>query len=54
VVRDAGSLNGVYVNGLRVDEAVLSSGDLVQVGRYRLIFLERTPTSSGPPGPATP
>jgi hypothetical protein len=41
VVRDAGSLNGVYVNGLRVDEAVLSSGDAVQIGRYRLVFLER-------------
>lgn len=40
VVRDAGSLNGVYVNGLRVDEAVLSAGDVVQVGRYRLTFFE--------------
>lgn len=40
VVRDAGSLNGVYVNGLRVDEAVLSTGDVVQVGRYRLTFFE--------------
>lgn len=40
VVRDAGSLNGLYVNGLRVDEAVLSSGDTVQIGRYRLIFLD--------------
>jgi pSer/pThr/pTyr-binding forkhead associated (FHA) protein len=38
VVRDAGSLNGLYVNALRVDEAVLSSGDLIQIGRYRLTF----------------
>lgn len=43
VVRDAGSLNGLYVNGLRVDEAVLSSGDLVHIGRFRLVFLDGAP-----------
>lgn len=37
--RDAGSLNGTYVNRRRVDEARLDSGDEVQVGRYRLTFL---------------
>ena len=39
VVRDAGSLNGTYVNRRRVDEARLDSGDELQVGRYRLTFL---------------
>ena len=34
-VRDAGSLNGTYVNRARIDEAVLSSGDEVQVGQVQ-------------------
>lgn len=37
-VRDRGSLNGTYLNGQRIDEAVLSDGDEVQVGKYRLTF----------------
>ena len=38
-LRDAGSLNGTYVNRRRVDDARLDSGDEVQIGRYRLTFL---------------
>jgi len=38
VVRDVGSLNGTYVNRDRVDEVVLSNGDEVQVGKYRLVY----------------
>ena len=38
VVRDAGSLNGTYVNRERIDEAGLAGGDEVQIGKYRLIF----------------
>lgn len=38
VVRDVGSLNGTYVNRERIDEAVLTTGDEVQVGKYRLVF----------------
>ena len=41
VVRDAGSLNGTYVNQRRIDLAELAQGDEVQVGKYRLVFLER-------------
>ena len=37
-VRDVGSLNGTYVNRERIDEAALSGGDEVQIGKYRLIF----------------
>ena len=40
VVRDAGSLNGTYVNQERVDEASLSNGDELQVGKFRLVFFE--------------
>lgn len=35
---DKGSLNGTYVNKLRVEEADLSSGDEIQIGKFRLIF----------------
>ncbi len=37
-VRDAGSLNGTYVNRDRVVEAQLTAGDEVQIGKYRLTF----------------
>lgn len=32
VIRDLGSVNGTLLNGERVDEAPLSSGDTLQVG----------------------
>jgi len=38
VLRDAGSLNGTYVNQERVDEASLQQGDELQVGKFRLVF----------------
>ena len=38
-VRDAGSLNGTYVNRERVDEATLHTGDELQIGRFRLSFV---------------
>jgi pSer/pThr/pTyr-binding forkhead associated (FHA) protein len=37
-VRDVGSLNGTYVNRDLVDEAVLNTGDEVQIGKFRLVF----------------
>lgn len=39
VVRDNGSLNGSYVNGDRVDERDLGTGDEVQIGRFKLMYL---------------
>jgi hypothetical protein len=38
-VVDEGSLNGVYVNGVSVDRAVLHNGDQLQVGRFQMVFL---------------
>ena len=38
-VRDVGSLNGTYLNRERIEEAALASGDEVQVGKFRLVFL---------------
>jgi len=39
VVRDLGSLNGTYVNRERIEEAVLSAGDEVQIGKFKLVYL---------------
>ncbi|MHB8429724.1 MAG: FHA domain-containing protein [Acidimicrobiales bacterium] len=38
-VRDVGSLNGTYVNRVRIDEVALKSGDEVQIGKFKLMFL---------------
>ncbi len=38
-VRDVGSLNGTYVNRERIEEASLSSGDEVQIGKFKLLYL---------------
>ena len=35
----SGSLNGTYLNRERIDTAPLSSGDELQVGKFRLLFL---------------
>jgi hypothetical protein len=40
IVQDAGSLNGTYVNQRRIDVVELRQGDELQVGKYRLVFLE--------------
>jgi len=42
VVRDAGSLNGTYVNRELVDERLLQHGDEVQIGKFRLVFYGST------------
>ena len=39
-LRDLNSLNGTYVNGVRVESVTLSSGDEVQIGKYKLVFWE--------------
>ena len=38
LVRDVGSLNGTYVNRMRIENAVLKTGDEVQIGKFRLVF----------------
>jgi pSer/pThr/pTyr-binding forkhead associated (FHA) protein len=40
-IEDQGSLNGTYVNRKRVESARLEDGDEVQIGKYRLTFLDR-------------
>jgi pSer/pThr/pTyr-binding forkhead associated (FHA) protein len=38
-VNDVGSLNGTYLNRERIEQADLHSGDELQVGKFRLVFL---------------
>ena len=38
-LHDVGSLNGTYLNRARVESAVLGTGDEVQVGKFKLVFL---------------
>ena len=38
-VRDAGSLNGTYLNRERVEAAPLEDGDELQIGTFKLVFL---------------
>jgi pSer/pThr/pTyr-binding forkhead associated (FHA) protein len=38
-LQDIGSLNGTYVNKERVEDAALRSGDEIQIGKFKLIFL---------------
>ena len=37
-VRDAGSLNGTYVNRERTDGQAITHGDEVQIGKFKLVF----------------
>ena len=40
-IEDQGSLNGTYVNRRRVESTLLDDGDEVQIGKYKLTYLER-------------
>ena len=50
-VLDDRSLNGVFVNGERVEWSALGDGDEIVVGRYRLTFLDATALVVGADGP---
>ena len=39
LARDVGSLNGTYLNRERIERAPLHSGDELQIGKFRLVFL---------------
>lgn len=38
-ISDSGSLNGTYVNRVRVDSVDLRNGDEIQIGKYRFKFV---------------
>ena len=39
VLKDAGSLNGTYINNVSISERVLVSGDEFQIGKFHLLFI---------------
>jgi pSer/pThr/pTyr-binding forkhead associated (FHA) protein len=39
MVNDVGSLNGTYLNRERIERAEMHSGDELQIGKFRLVFL---------------
>jgi pSer/pThr/pTyr-binding forkhead associated (FHA) protein len=47
-VLDDRSLNGVYVNGSRVEWSPLTDGDRIAVGRHTLWFLDTTAVAATP------
>jgi pSer/pThr/pTyr-binding forkhead associated (FHA) protein len=52
-VLDDRSLNGIYVNGNRVDWAPLTDGDEITVGRHTIFFLDTARVDAGSsPAPA--
>jgi hypothetical protein len=40
-IDDLGSLNGTYVNRRRIESQRLQNGDELQIGKYKLTYLER-------------
>jgi len=53
-VLDDRSLNGIFVNGKRVEWSVLKDGDEIVVGRYRMHFLEHAGKPAPPPQAGAP
>jgi ABC transport system ATP-binding/permease protein len=39
-IRDAHSVNGTFVNGVRVGSAVLNEGDVITIGNVDLVFAD--------------
>jgi pSer/pThr/pTyr-binding forkhead associated (FHA) protein len=42
---DAGSLNGTYLNSTRIEVEALKHKDEIQIGKFKLIFLEKGNTT---------
>ena len=38
-IKDAGSTNGIYINGERLDESALAAGDEIIIGKYHLLLV---------------
>jgi pSer/pThr/pTyr-binding forkhead associated (FHA) protein len=51
-VRDLDSTNGTFVNGERVQQAQLSDGDRIQVGRLELLVTREAAESGAHAGPS--
>jgi len=40
-IEDQGSLNGTFLNRKRIESGQLENGDELQIGKYKLTFLEK-------------
>lgn len=57
IIRDLGSMNGTYVNGVRVESTQLNDGDEISLGTTKLIFRAGSAPKVAPPvapAPAAP
>src|ERR1041384_6429527 len=52
LLRDLGSSNGTYVNGIPIRERVLQHGDRIRAGDSVLLFLDAGRDDVAPPGAA--
>lgn len=41
-IGDIGSLNGTYLNKERVEEGTLNHGDEIQIGKFKMVFLDKS------------
>jgi pSer/pThr/pTyr-binding forkhead associated (FHA) protein len=52
-IRDLGSRNGTYLNGKRIDEAVIHAGDYIEVGPLKFVLrINGEPKDIAEPEPA--
>jgi hypothetical protein len=47
VIKDLGSQNGTFVNGVRIESHPLTSGDVITLGSARLVFALAPPRAAG-------
>ena len=44
-IEDLGSTNGTYVNGVRVQRQLMSSNDIIEIGKYEAQYFEDEPAA---------
>ena len=50
IIRDLGSMNGTYVNGVRVENMQLNDGDEISIGTTKLVYrTSQAPAQQSPP-----
>lgn len=47
-LEDLNSTNGTYVNGQSIKKHVLQNGDVIELGKYRIKYINEVPQQAGP------